>query len=80
MPANDFSTLERPIQFLKGVGPKWGEALQRMGILTIGLLAAVVFYFAKINVNILKITLWVLVVGTAVTAMLRLGRLYRQLP
>jgi ATP-dependent DNA helicase RecG len=30
----DFSTLERPIQFLKGVGPKWGEALQRMGVLT----------------------------------------------
>jgi ATP-dependent DNA helicase RecG len=33
-PATDFSTLDRPVQFLKGVGPKWGEALQRMGILT----------------------------------------------
>jgi ATP-dependent DNA helicase RecG len=31
---NAFSTLDRPVQFLKGVGPRWGEALQRMGILT----------------------------------------------
>jgi len=29
----DFSQLDRPIQFLKGVGPKRAEAFQRMGIL-----------------------------------------------
>jgi len=31
---NDFSRLDRPVQFLKGVGPRWGEALARMKILT----------------------------------------------
>jgi len=30
----DFSQLDKPIQFLKGVGPKRAQAFQRMGILT----------------------------------------------
>ena len=29
-----FSALDRPVQFLKGVGPRRAEALARMGILT----------------------------------------------
>ena len=30
----DFSLLDKPVQFLKGVGPRRAEALQRMGLLT----------------------------------------------
>ncbi|MDT8341808.1 MAG: ATP-dependent DNA helicase RecG [Longimicrobiales bacterium] len=30
----DFSLLDKPVQFLKGVGPRRGEKLQRMGLLT----------------------------------------------
>jgi phosphatidylglycerophosphate synthase len=53
---------------------------QRMGILTAGLLATVILYFAKVDLNVLKITLWIIVAGSALTAFLRLGRLYRLLP
>jgi phosphatidylglycerophosphate synthase len=52
----------------------------RMAILTAGLLAAVIAYFAKLDLNVVKITLWVLIAGTALTSSLRLGRLYRALP
>jgi ATP-dependent DNA helicase RecG len=31
---SEFSLLDRPVQFLKGVGPKWAEALSHMGVLT----------------------------------------------
>ena len=31
---HDFSQLDKPVQFLKGVGPKRSEALGRMGIVT----------------------------------------------
>jgi phosphatidylglycerophosphate synthase len=53
---------------------------QRMNILTVGLLAAVVFHFTRIELNVLKLTLWIIVAGSALTAMLRLRRLYRLLP
>jgi ATP-dependent DNA helicase RecG len=33
-PAIDFSLLDKPVQFLKGVGPRRAESLQRMGLLT----------------------------------------------
>ena len=32
--AQDFSQLDKPIQFLKGVGPKRSETFGRMGIVT----------------------------------------------
>ena len=30
----DFSLLDKPVQFLKGVGPRRTESMQRMGLLT----------------------------------------------
>jgi ATP-dependent DNA helicase RecG len=30
----DFSLLDKPVQFLKGVGPRWAEKLARMGLVT----------------------------------------------
>jgi phosphatidylglycerophosphate synthase len=53
---------------------------QRMGILTAGLVAAVIAYFLGMDLNVVKITLWILVIGTAATAVLRIARLYRLLP
>ena len=53
---------------------------QRMVILTVGLMATVMAHFAKATVNVPEITLWVIVVGTAITALLRLQRLHRALP
>ncbi|HSG47064.1 MAG TPA: ATP-dependent DNA helicase RecG [Longimicrobiales bacterium] len=32
--STDFSLLDKPVQFLKGVGPRRGEALARMGLVT----------------------------------------------
>ena len=32
--STDFSLLDKPVQFLKGVGPRRSEALQRMGLVT----------------------------------------------
>lgn len=34
VPVPDFSLLDKPVQFLKAVGPRRAEALQRMGLLT----------------------------------------------
>jgi phosphatidylglycerophosphate synthase len=52
----------------------------RMIILCIGLIATAAGYFAHAAINVMRITVWVLVVGTAFTALLRLQRLYRALP
>jgi phosphatidylglycerophosphate synthase len=52
----------------------------RMMILTLGLIGQVASYFGDTGVNVMKFTMWVLIAGTALTALLRLGRLYKALP
>jgi phosphatidylglycerophosphate synthase len=52
----------------------------RMVILMAGLIGDVMAYFAKATVNVPKITLWIIIIGTSITALLRLRRLYRALP
>jgi phosphatidylglycerophosphate synthase len=53
---------------------------QRMFLLTLGLLAAAVFYFLRVPVNALWWTLWLITAGTALTAALRIRRLYAKSP
>ena len=53
---------------------------QRMFLLTVGLILVMVFPLAGLDTNILNIVLWVIAAGTAVTAWLRIHRLYARLP
>jgi phosphatidylglycerophosphate synthase len=53
---------------------------QRMFLLTVGLILVMVFPMAGLDTNILNIVLWVIAVGTAITAWLRIRRLYERLP
>jgi phosphatidylglycerophosphate synthase len=56
----------------------------RMALLTLGLLAAAVVYFVsptEANMHLtVRIVLWIIAAGTAVTAFLRIRRLYQKLP
>ena len=53
---------------------------QRMFLLTLGLVTAAAFDFLRIPVNALWWTLWLLAAGTALTAALRIRRLYAKSP
>jgi phosphatidylglycerophosphate synthase len=53
---------------------------QRMFLLTVGLILSLVFPMAGLSMNILKVMLWAIAVGTAITAWLRIRRLYARLP
>ncbi|MEO6787960.1 MAG: CDP-alcohol phosphatidyltransferase family protein [Chthoniobacteraceae bacterium] len=51
---------------------------QRMFLLTAGLVAWVVAYFCLLPWNVLAVALWFIAVGTALTAALRIRRMYRK--
>ena len=53
---------------------------QRMAILAVGLFTTVMAYFAQASIVVPEIMLWIIIVGTALTALLRIRRLYRALP
>jgi phosphatidylglycerophosphate synthase len=53
---------------------------QRMFLLTVGLILTMVFPMAGLSMNILNTVLWVIAAGTAITAWLRIRRLYERLP
>ncbi len=50
----------------------------RMFLLTVGLVAAAAVRLAGLDWNVLEPALWVIAAGTALTAALRIGRLYRK--
>ena len=47
-----------------------------MFLLTVGLVAQTVIHFIFPTWNVLYWTLWVIIAGTALTAALRIGRMY----
>ena len=53
---------------------------QRMAILTAGLLGQAICTLFEIHWNILATALWIVAIGTAITAVLRLQRMYRKAP
>lgn len=52
----------------------------RMAILTIGLILAALMALLGLGFNIMALVMWILVAGTALTAALRIQRLYKALP
>jgi phosphatidylglycerophosphate synthase len=75
--------------YIRALGASLGQAQdfggpcakpQRMAILTFGMVGSVLVYFLGLQLEIMKITLWVIIAGSALTAALRLRRLYNVLP
>jgi phosphatidylglycerophosphate synthase len=53
---------------------------QRMFLLTVGLVLAIVAPIAGVTLNLVNVMLWLIAAGTAVTAWQRIRRLYARLP
>ena len=78
-----FTAYVRAIGASLGQGQDFGGPCakqHRMFLLTIGLLIAPFFEFSSIGLNVLGWTLAVIAVGTAITAALRLHRIYAKMP